>query len=100
MDDRDGQTGGDERAGRGRKRLSELVIPHCTYTDPEGAQVGVTPQEAVGGDGHRDAPDGLSQVERAVIDGAADGFAALYTHDGRLVGATYVADHVANPFRS
>ncbi|WP_457142162.1 hypothetical protein [Mycobacterium sp. URHB0021] len=27
------------------KRLSELV-PHCTYTDPEVAQVGVTPQEA------------------------------------------------------
>ena len=28
------------------KRLSEQVIPHCTYTDPEVAQVGVTPQEA------------------------------------------------------
>ena len=27
------------------------------------------------------------------IDGAADGFAALYTHHGRLVGATYVAEH-------
>ena len=28
----------------------------------------------------------LSKVERAVIDGATDGFAALYTHQGRLVG--------------
>ena len=35
----------------------------------------------------------LAIVERAVIDGAADGFAALYTHHGRLVGATYVAAH-------
>lgn len=35
----------------------------------------------------------LAKVERAVIDGPADGFAALYTHDGRLVGATYVAEH-------
>jgi pyruvate/2-oxoglutarate dehydrogenase complex dihydrolipoamide dehydrogenase (E3) component len=35
----------------------------------------------------------LAKVERAVIDGAADGFAALYTHQGRLVGATYVASH-------
>jgi pyruvate/2-oxoglutarate dehydrogenase complex dihydrolipoamide dehydrogenase (E3) component len=76
------------------KRLSDLVIPHCTYTDPEVAQVGVTPQEAerqgMAIETHRME---LAKVERAVIDGAADGFAALYTHDGRLVGATYVAEH-------
>ena len=76
------------------KRVSELVIPHCTYTDPEVAQVGVTPQEAqrrgMAIETHRME---LSQVERAVIDGSADGFAALYTHHGRLVGATYVAAH-------
>jgi pyruvate/2-oxoglutarate dehydrogenase complex dihydrolipoamide dehydrogenase (E3) component len=35
----------------------------------------------------------LSMVERAVIDGAADGFAVVYAHEGRLVGATYVAAH-------
>lgn len=29
------------------KRVSDLVIPRCTYTDPEVAQVGITPQEAV-----------------------------------------------------
>ncbi|MGY4646315.1 hypothetical protein [Mycobacterium sp. URHB0021] len=28
-----------------------------------------------------------------MIDGAAHGFAVLYTHDGRLVGATYMAEH-------
>ena len=76
------------------KRVSELVIPHCTYTDPEVAQVGVTPQEAqrrgMAIETHRME---LSKVERAVIDGSADGFAALYTHQGRLVGATYVAAH-------
>jgi pyruvate/2-oxoglutarate dehydrogenase complex dihydrolipoamide dehydrogenase (E3) component len=76
------------------KRLSDLVIPHCTYTDPEVAQVGVTPQEAERRgmviETHRVE---LGIVERAVIDGAADGFAALYTHRGRLVGATYVAAH-------
>ena len=76
------------------KLVSELVIPHCTYTDPEVAQVGVTPQEAerrgMAIETHRME---LSKVERAVIDGAADGFAAPYTHHGRLVGATYVAAH-------
>jgi pyruvate/2-oxoglutarate dehydrogenase complex dihydrolipoamide dehydrogenase (E3) component len=76
------------------RRLSDLVIPHCTYTDPEVAQVGITPQIAeergMGIDVHR---LDLAKVERAVIDGEADGFAALYVHDGVIVGATFVAAH-------
>ena len=79
--------------GAGR-RVSDLVIPHCTYTDPEVAQVGITPPEAaVRGitiDVHRLE---LATVERAMIDGEADGFVALYTHDGVIVGATFVAAH-------
>jgi pyruvate/2-oxoglutarate dehydrogenase complex dihydrolipoamide dehydrogenase (E3) component len=31
--------------GAGR-RVSDLVIPHCTYTDPEVGQVGITPAGA------------------------------------------------------
>lgn len=57
------------------KRLTELVIPHCIYTDPEVAQVGITPQEAaergIDIDIHRLE---LAKVERAMIDGEADGF--------------------------
>ncbi len=72
---------------------SELVIPHCTYTDPEVAHVGRTAD----GDGsaieaHR---IDLGLVERAYIDGEEDGFAALYTVGGgdRIVGATLVSAH-------
>ena len=76
------------------KRVSDLVIPRCTYTDPEIAQVGITPQEAVEQgiaiDTHRLE---LAKVERAVIDGQADGFIALYTHNGVIVGATFVSAH-------
>ncbi len=76
------------------KRVSDLVIPRCTYTDPEIAQVGITPQEAVERgiaiDTHRLE---LAKVERAVIDGEADGFVALYTHNGVIVGATFVSAH-------
>jgi pyruvate/2-oxoglutarate dehydrogenase complex dihydrolipoamide dehydrogenase (E3) component len=79
--------------GAGR-RLSDLVIPHCTYTDPEVGQVGITPPVAkkrgIALDIHRLE---LAKVERAMIDGEADGFVALYTHDGVIVGATYVAAH-------
>lgn len=76
------------------KRVSDLVIPRCTYTDPEVAQVGLTPQEAVEQgiaiDTHRLE---LATVERAVIDGEADGFVALYTYNGVIVGATFVSAH-------
>ncbi len=76
------------------KSVSDLVIPRCTYTDPEVAQVGITPQEAaeqgITIDTHHLE---LSKVERAVIDGETDGFAALYTHNGIIVGATFVAAH-------
>lgn len=76
------------------KRLSDLVIPHCTYTDPEVAQVGIVPQEAAerGIDIQTHRLE-LSQVERTRIDGEADGFIALYTHQRAIVGATFVAAH-------
>lgn len=69
--------------GGAGKRLSDLVIPHCTYTDPEVAQVGLTPSQAeeqgVAIESHR---LDLTKVERANIDGEADGFVELYTHEG------------------
>ena len=74
----------------------DLVIPHCTYTDPEVATVGLTPvraaEEGVALDTHRLE---LSKVERAFIDGEEEGFAVLYTRKGtgEIVGATLVAAH-------
>jgi pyruvate/2-oxoglutarate dehydrogenase complex dihydrolipoamide dehydrogenase (E3) component len=74
----------------------DLVIPHCTYTDPEVASVGVTPlraaEEGVAVETHRLQ---LSKVERAFIDGEEEGFAAIYTRKGtgQIVGATLVAAH-------
>ncbi len=74
----------------------ELVIPHCTYTDPEVAQVGLTPrrarEEGVPIDTYR---LDLAKVERAFIDGEEEGFAAIYTRrgSGEIVGATLMAAH-------
>src|SRR4029077_8156942 len=52
------------------RRARELVIPHCTYTDPEVATVGLTPRQAqdqkIPIDSYRLA---LAKVERAFIDG-------------------------------
>ncbi len=73
-----------------------LVIPHCTYTDPEVAQVGLTPrrarEEGVPIDTYR---LDLAKVERAFIDGEEEGFATIYTRrgSGEIVGATLMAAH-------
>ncbi|WP_432866905.1 FAD-dependent oxidoreductase [Microbispora rosea] len=74
----------------------ELVIPHCTYTDPEVAEVGLTPRrardEGVAIDAYRLE---LAKVERAFIDGEEEGFGAIYTRSGsgEIAGATLVAAH-------
>jgi pyruvate/2-oxoglutarate dehydrogenase complex dihydrolipoamide dehydrogenase (E3) component len=78
----------------GRRKASRLVIPWCTYTDPEVAHVGLDAREA-----ERRAPDvvtvtvPLAVVDRAVIDDEAEGFARVYAErrSGRILGATLVA---------
>jgi pyruvate/2-oxoglutarate dehydrogenase complex dihydrolipoamide dehydrogenase (E3) component len=82
--------------GGANRRARELVIPHCTYTDPEVAQVGLTPRQAreagIAIDEYRLE---LARVERAFIDGEEAGLAAIYTRrgTGEIVGATLVAAH-------
>ena len=82
----------------GRARFSELVIPWCTYTDPEVAHVGLTAEEA-GRQGLkvRTFRVPLAEVDRAVLDGDTDGFAQAHVGAGgdRIVGAT--ARRTASP---
>ncbi|RIK75238.1 MAG: FAD-containing oxidoreductase [Planctomycetota bacterium] len=80
----------------GRQRLSRLVVPRTTYTDPEVAHVGLTATEAhergVAVDSYRQP---LAGVDRAVLDGETAGSAVVHTRrgTGRIVGATIVAAH-------
>jgi len=77
-------------------KLSDLVMPWCTYTDPEIAHVGLYAHEArergIELDTFR-VP--LSEVNRAVTDGEDDGFVEVHTEKGkdRITGATIVASH-------
>ena len=80
----------------GRKKLSDLVMPWCTYTEPEIAHVGLSEAEArSGGIEVETFSVPLSKVNRAVCDGETDGFVRLHAKKGsdRLVGATIVATH-------
>ncbi len=83
----------------GRKKARALVIPHCTYTDPEIARVGLTEEEA----GRLDIPltsltVDLGAVDRAVLDGEAEGFAVLHLRRGTdtIVGATIAASRAGD----
>ncbi len=79
-----------------RQRLSSLVMPWCTYTDPEVAHVGLSERDAaergIAIDTYRTK---LEHVNRAVTDGEVDGFINVHVKQGsdQILGATIVASH-------
>ena len=80
----------------GRKKVSSLVMPWCTYTDPEVAHVGLHAAEAAKQGIEVDTLDvPLAQVNRAVLDGEEQGLVRVHLRRGsdRIVGATIVASH-------
>lgn len=78
----------------GRGKRSSLVIPRCTYTDPEVAVVGLTEAEARERGVAVDVlVEAMSNNDRAVLDGETSGFAKVLVNRGtdQIVGATIVA---------
>ncbi len=85
--------------GLGYASADSLIIPWCTYTDPELAHVGMY---------EKDAEDKgmlvdtitvrLDEVDRAILDGEEQGFARvlLKKGTGKILGATIVAAHAGD----
>lgn len=81
---------------RGHGRLSRLVIPWCTYTDPEIAHVGMYVREArARGISMKTFTVPLHTVHRAIADDEQTGFVKIdvMNHTDRILGATIVAHH-------
>jgi len=81
----------------GKKKLSALTVPWCTYTDPEIAHVGMYEKDAKekGIEVHTFAQP-LSDVDRAIADGEEEGFVKIHVKKGKkpqILGATIVARH-------
>jgi pyruvate/2-oxoglutarate dehydrogenase complex dihydrolipoamide dehydrogenase (E3) component len=81
---------------RGSKRYSKLVIPWCTYTDPEISHVGMYVREA----NRKGIPIKtftvpMHEVDRSVTDSEEVGFVKIHIRDGTdtILGATIVARH-------
>jgi len=80
----------------GRQKTSALVVPWCTYTDPEVAHVGMYEKDALDkGIEVTTLTVPLADVDRALLDGEAEGFARVHLKKGtdRILGATIVARH-------
>ena len=80
----------------GRKKLSSLTMPWCTYTDPEIAHVGLYERDARERGIEVDTyVREFKEVDRAVLDGEDDGFVKFHVRKGRdeILGATIVARH-------
>ena len=78
----------------GRKRLSALNIPWCTYTDPEIAHVGLYERDAIAKGFEVDTyVRKFSDVDRAITEDDDAGFVKIHTRRGsdRILGATIVA---------
>ena len=80
----------------GRKRMSALTIPWCTYTDPEVAHVGLYVKQARERDiAVKTFTVPMHDVDRAIADGEEDGFVKIHVRQGTdtILGATIVARH-------
>jgi len=85
----------------GRSKASALTIPWCTYTTPEIAHVGLYEKDAKEKGIEVDTVTvPLSTVDRAILDGADEGFLRVHVQkgskEGKIAGATLVAEHAGD----
>jgi pyruvate/2-oxoglutarate dehydrogenase complex dihydrolipoamide dehydrogenase (E3) component len=79
-----------------KKRISQMVVPWCTYTDPEIAHVGLyahqAEQQGIAIDTWEVA---MADVDRAIAEGDEQGFLKVHCKKGTdtILGATIVARH-------
>jgi pyruvate/2-oxoglutarate dehydrogenase complex dihydrolipoamide dehydrogenase (E3) component len=83
----------------GKQRLSKLVMPWCTYTQPEIAHVGMYERDARAAGVEIDTYQvPIARANRAVTDGHEDGLVKVHVRKGTdtIVGATIVASNAGD----
>jgi pyruvate/2-oxoglutarate dehydrogenase complex dihydrolipoamide dehydrogenase (E3) component len=82
--------------GLGKSKLSNLVMPWVTYTDPEIAHVGMSEDDVrQAGIEFNPIRISLSNIDRAITDGETEGFVKIIHRQGsdEILGATIVSSH-------
>ena len=85
--------------GMGYVSVESLIMPWCTFTEPEVAHVGMYPKDAEAkGIEVETYTYKLDEVDRAILDGEDDGFARIHIQKGtdKILGATIVAAHAGD----
>ena len=85
--------------GLGRASTDSLIIPWCTYTEPEIAHVGMYEADAKAkGLEVETFTQPLAEVDRAILDGENAGFVRVHVKKGtdQILGATIVAADAGN----
>jgi pyruvate/2-oxoglutarate dehydrogenase complex dihydrolipoamide dehydrogenase (E3) component len=83
----------------GRDKVTDLLIPWATYTDPEVAHVGLYEKDLE----ERNIPymtftRQFAHVDRAIVDGETEGFVKIHVARGKgqILGATIVGSHAGD----
>jgi pyruvate/2-oxoglutarate dehydrogenase complex dihydrolipoamide dehydrogenase (E3) component len=85
--------------GLGYVGVESLIMPWCTFTEPEIAHVGMYEKEAQEkGIDVETYTYKLDEVDRAILDGEEEGFARVHIEKGTdtILGATIVASHAGD----
>jgi pyruvate/2-oxoglutarate dehydrogenase complex dihydrolipoamide dehydrogenase (E3) component len=85
--------------GLGYASTDSLIVPWCTYTDPEVAHVGMYEKDAEAKEIPVDTITvKLDEVDRAILDDQEAGFARVHLKKGtgKILGATIVAAHAGD----
>lgn len=84
---------------KGGKKHTDLLVPWCTYTQPEIGHVGLYEREAkekYGESRVRTLTQPFSEMDRAVLEGHPEGFVRVHVVKGKIVGATIVGEHAGD----
>jgi len=83
---------------KGRKKHSDLLVPWCTYTQPEIAHVGLYEDaaKAAYGDAVETFQQDFAEIDRSILEGHTAGFVKVHTVKGRIVGATIVGEQAGD----
>lgn len=85
--------------GLGYASVDSLIMPWCTFTEPEVAHVGMYEKDAKDkGIEVETYTFKLDEVDRAILDGEDEGFARVHIQKGtdKILGATIVAAHAGD----
>jgi len=85
--------------GFGYASADSLIMPWCTFTEPEIAHVGMYEADAKAkGLEVETYTFNLNEVDRAILDGEDEGFARVHIQKGsdKILGATIVAAHAGD----